>query len=261
MKDERVYLLLDICLESFIKNCIMKIAQKIREELQALANPENEPIMKKFFKAFPGGYGGEDSFLSVKIPLQRQITKKFYKDISLEGLSSLLKTKIHEYRITALMCLVLKYQKSKDPLLKKEYAEFYLNHLDWVNNWDLVDCSAPYLLGDYLLDKDPQILYTLADSGELWKERVAVLSGFAFIKKGRFELSLRLTEKLVYHQHDLIHKAVGWMLREIGNRDLQSEIDFLNRYADTLPRTMLRYAIEKFPEEKRQFYLKYQNRD
>ncbi len=242
------------------QNSVNEVEQDIHKQVQlaleGLAHPEKELAHQKFYKAFPGGYGGEDRFLCVSTPEQHKIAKVWYQLISLDELSELLKSNIHEYRLCALMMLVLKYQKAKDPIYKKSVCDFYLSHLDFVNNWDLVDSSAHYILGDYLLDKDDRILISLAKTNHLWRNRVAMISCFAFIRKNRFETALEIAGILLNHEHDLIHKAVGWMLREIGKRDLKTETYFLEQFTLTMPRTMLRYAIEKFPEDLRLHYLR-----
>ena len=181
---------------------------------------------------------------------------KKYQKISLQEVAKLLDSPIHEHRFTGLVILVEKYKKAniKD---KKEIYQFYLDHLHAVNNWDLVDTSAPYIVGDYLLEhhENRELLYKLAKSNDLWERRVSILATFAFIKNSDFKDALAISQILVDDSHDLIHKAVGWMLREIGKKDQSVEEKFLNKHAATMPRTMLRYAIEKFDEPQRQYYL------
>ncbi|PKN79624.1 MAG: DNA alkylation repair protein [Candidatus Cloacimonetes bacterium HGW-Cloacimonetes-1] len=229
----------------------MTTLDAIKAALAEQANPRSASSKQQFFKAFPGGYGGEDTFLSISVPDQRKISRSFYATADLNDLAALLCTRIHEYRLTALMTLVLKYQKTKLLSEKALYAEFYLQYLDHVDNWDLVDSSAHLILGDYLLDRDPRKLYQLAASPNMWHQRIAMVATYAFIRKGRFELTFELALLLMKHPHDLIHKAVGWMLREAGNRDFEAEHRFVDQYCLQMPRTMLRYAIEKFPEELR----------
>ena len=168
----------------------------------------------------------------------------------------LLDSEIHEHRLTALLILVYKYDKSNDEEDKSEIINAYLDNLSRVNNWDLVDLSADKLLGPYLFKRDKKLLYRFAESDDLWKQRIAIMSTFYFIKNNQYEDTLKLAEILIQHKHDLIHKAVGWMLREIGNRDYQIEYEFLKKRYNDMPRTMLRYAIEKFDEEVRQAFLK-----
>lgn len=227
--------------------------KKIKEELQEIRDPEKAKILLKFFKTGKGQYGEGDIFLGIKVPEQRKIAKK-YSGIPLDDIGQLLKCNIHEYRLTSLLILVLKYKK-EDFNGKKEIVDFYLSHMEDINNWDLVDSSAHYILGDFLLDKDKSILFRLAKSNNLWERRTAMLSTFAFIKNNKFEDALNIAEILLFDEHDLIHKAVGWMLREIGKRDIRTEEEFLEKHHRKMPKTMLRYAIEKFDDDKRKFYL------
>lgn len=229
----------------------------IKKELQQYADPEKARGVKKFFQAYPGGYAEGDSFLGVKVPYQRKVAKRYYKDVPLAEVEKLLQEEFHEYRLTALLILTYKFAKAKIEEEKQEIVELYLRNLAFVNNWDLVDSSAEKILGPYLADKDNRnILYQLASSGGLWKQRVAVIATFHFIRNGQFEDTLRLAEQLLSHEHDLIHKAVGWMLREIGNREAEAEEAFLQKHYKKMPRTMLRYAIEKFDPERRRMYLR-----
>ncbi|MDK2886868.1 MAG: hypothetical protein PWP54_1446 [Thermosipho sp. (in: thermotogales)] len=224
---------------------------EILNEFKKLERPHRVDKLKSFFRASPNGYGYEnDKFFGLTVPETRKIAKKF-KNISLKDVESLLKSDYHEVRLCALFILREKYKKCPDEVIK-----VYLNNLEYVNNWDLVDSSAPYLLGQYLYDKDRTLLYDLAKSGDLWKQRIAILSTFYFIKQNDFEDTLRISEILLNHKHDLIHKAVGWMLREIGKRNKEIKDSFLKKYYKFMPRTMLRYAIEKYPEEERQKFLK-----
>jgi len=228
----------------------------IIENLIKLKNPEKSKILQKFFKTGVGEYGEGDRFLGVTVPEQRAIVKRIYKDISLKELSKLLQNEYHEARLTALLILVHKFEKNKDIESRNEIVDFYLKHLDYVNNWDLVDSSCHKIIGPYLADKDKKLLYDLALSDQLWHQRVAMITTLYFIKKGDFRDALGIAEILLHHDHDLIHKAVGWMLREIGNKDQQVELEFLDMHYQTMPRTALRYAIEKFEEPIRQHYLK-----
>lgn len=225
----------------------------VEKELQKLRDPKKAEILSRFFKTGKGEYGQGDIFLGIPVPKQRQVAKK-YIDLSLEELQKLLSSKIHEYRLTSLFILVDKYKKA-DKALKNKIFNFYLKNAKNINNWDLVDLSAPNIIGDFLLNKDKLILYKLAKSKSLWEKRIAILATYAFIKKNQFEDTLKISEILLGDDHDLIHKAVGWMLREVGKRDQKTEEIFLKRHCQNIPRTMLRYAIEKFPEEKRRFYL------
>lgn len=227
----------------------------VKNELQQYADPEKAEILTRFFKAVPGGYGEGDRFMGVKVPLQRKIARRYYKQISLEETETLLQDPFHECRLTALFILCLQMEKG-NPRQKEEIVQLYLRNLSQVNNWDLVDASAEKILGPYLMDKDKALLYELAKSGELWKERVAMMTTFHFIKNGCFAEALELAEGFLDHKHDLIHKAVGWMLREIGKRDFETEYAFLQQHYRKMPRTMLRYAIEKFDPQLRQKFLK-----
>ncbi|WP_019615606.1 DNA alkylation repair protein [Psychromonas ossibalaenae] len=227
---------------------------QLLDELKTYIEPQKAAFFPTFFKAFPGGYGEGDLFWGIRVPPLRLLAKK-YNNLSLDELIPLITSKIHEQRMLALFILRLKFEKSSaDQQLL--IITFYLQYLEGVNNWDLVDSSAHYLLGTWLLDKETQQIWKLADSDNLWFQRIAVMSSFAFIKAGRFELTLQLAEHLLNHPHDLMHKAIGWMLREIGNRDLMVEMQFLDKFYSIMPRTMLRYAIEKFPQPLRLDYLK-----
>jgi 3-methyladenine DNA glycosylase AlkD len=226
------------------------------KQMQSLGTPSRVAGKAKFYQAYPGGYGEGDKFLSISVPEQRNMSKIYFKLLTLDELSNLLQNPYHEIRLTTLMMLDLRYQKSKEPKEQEAVTNIYLNNLDYVNNWDLVDSSAHYILGPWLLNKPHDILFELAAADHLWKQRVAMISTYHFIRNRQYETALKMAEKLLHHKHDLIHKAVGWMLREIGNRDYQTEYDFLIEHYKTMPRTMLRYAIEKFEEPVRQGFLK-----
>ena len=233
------------------------IYNQIRFDLQKLANPTKATILSGFFKTSKGQYGEGDKFIGITVPLQREIAKKYYESASFVDLQKMLESKIHEYRLTSLLILVYKYDKTKNEKLKKEIYNFYLKNLQYINNWDLVDVTTPNIVGDYLLNnpKEKKILYKLVKSKNLWERRVAILATFRFIKEKQFEDTLAISEILLNDTHDLIHKAVGWMLREMGKRDIKPLVKFLDQHAIMMPRTMLRYAIEKFPEETRKYYL------
>jgi len=226
---------------------------QIKKDLQKLKNPKKAGSDSRFFKTGKGEYGEGDVFLGIGVPSQRKIAKK-YIHLSLNDLKTLLKSKIHEYLFTALVILVSKYKKA-DQNQKEKIADFYLKNIKWINNWDLVDMSAPQILGQYLLDKDRLILYKLAGSSNLWKKRIAILSTFSFIKNNQFKETLKISEILLNDNHDLIHKAVGWMLREIGKKDQPVEEKFLKKHSKNMPRTALRYAIERFDKKKKKYYL------
>ncbi len=227
--------------------------RSLKSDLQKLADPEKAEVLSRFFKTGKGQYGEGDVFLGIVVPKQRAVAKK-YAELVLDEIRKLLSSKVHEHRLVALLILVDKYKKA-DKAGKGEIADFYLQHTSCINNWDHVDLTAPNILGEYLFDKDRSVLYPLARSGNLWERRISIMSTFAFIRKNDFADTLRIAEILLTDRHDLIHKAVGWMLREVGKRDLRVEEDFLNRHYRRMPRTMLRYATEKFDEKRRKFYL------
>ena len=222
--------------------------------LKNQANPEQAKTLLRFFKTGKGEYGEGDKFLGIKVPVSRKIAKQF-KELSLSEIQELLDSKVHEERLIGLFILVEQYRKADAEKMQAIY-EFYLKNAKRVNNWDLVDLSAEKIMGAYLMDKDKRILFKLAKSKNLWERRIAIMSTFHFIKNGFYDTTFAISDMLLKDEHDLIHKAVGWMLREIGNRNLAEEEKFLKKNYKTMPRTMLRYAIEKFPEKKRQVYLK-----
>lgn len=229
----------------------MSTLQEIKDDLQKAAVPGKVKDLMHFFKTGKGEYGEGDLFIGVTVPEQRKIARRYYKSTALDDLEKLLHDPCHECRLTALFILRLCYEKEKTAAGRNELVLLYLNNLDYVNNWDLVDSSAPYILGHYLYDKSPALLFELSASEDLWRQRVAVIATAYFIKQGRFGETLALAEQLLEHPHDLIHKAVGWMLREVGNRDFDCELEFLKEHHRKMPRTMLRYAIEKFEPELR----------
>ena len=224
------------------------------QELQESSNPEQAKNLQRFFKIGAGQYGEGDIFLGIKVPKQREIAKK-YIDLPLPRIQELLNSKIHEYRLVGLLILVDKFKKA-DETEKGDIFNFYLKNTKNINNWDLVDLSAPNIIGNFLLNKKKDILYKLAESKSLWEKRIAIISTSTFIRKEEFIDTLRISEILLKDKHDLIHKAVGWMLREIGKKDEKVLEDFLKNHYKNMPRTMLRYAIERFEEEKRKKYLK-----
>jgi 3-methyladenine DNA glycosylase AlkD len=226
---------------------------QIKKEMAQLSDPHRAKNLSWFFKTGKGQYGEGDIFLGIPVPEQRKIAKR-YVDLSLEDLHELLNSKVHEHRFTALVILISKYRKAEESG-KKEIFDFYIRNTENVNNWDLVDLSAPRIVGDYLINRERSILYKLAKSDSLWERRISILSTFTFIYNNDFEDALNISELLLHDEHDLIHKAVGWALREIGKRDQNVEERFLAKHCLHMPRTMLRYAIEKFDEEKRKRYL------
>ena len=224
------------------------------KELQKAANPKQAKILQKFFKTGKGEYGEGDIFLGIKVPKQRKIAKK-YTGLNFSEIQKLLNSKIHEYRFISILILVDKFKKASEEE-KEKIFNFYLKNTKNINNWDLVDVSAPSIIGEFLFDKKKSVLYKLAESKNLWEKRISIVSCFTYIKKGKFNNALRISQILIDDKHDLIHKAVGWMLREIGKVEEKVLESFLKDHYKKMPRTMLRYAIEKFPEEKRKFYMK-----
>lgn len=226
----------------------------IQAELKQRSNPEKAEVLERFFKTGPGEYGEGDIFWGVTVPEQRQIVKKIYQSVSLEVVQELLLSPVHEQRLTALLILVAQFEKSSEQQL---LVDFYLHNTMQINNWDLVDLTAYKLLGVFLVKRDRGILDKLVQSKSLWERRIAIVSTMAFIRNGEYKDTFCLAEKLLNDPHDLIHKAVGWMLREIGKRISEKVLEqFLERHASKMPRTMLRYAIEKLTAERRQYYLK-----
>lgn len=225
----------------------------LKKEIRRLADPNTAKNLQRFFKTNKGQYGEGDIFLGLKVPRQRQLVKK-YQDLTLKETKQLLKSKIHEERLIGLLILVKQYEKGDQKTQTRIYR-FYLAHIRAVNNWDLVDLTAPKIIGQYLLDKPRAVLYEMAQSSNLWLRRIAMLSTMAFIRQGQYQDTLALAKVYLTDPHDLIHKATGWLLREIGKKDQVQEEIFLKKYAQRMPRTMLRYALEKLPKSKQQFYL------
>ncbi len=226
--------------------------KNVVRELGTHKDAEKASVLQRFFKTGKGEYGEGDVFIGVSVPVQRKVTGKYWKDCSLNDVQLLLDSRIHEHRLTGLFILTKIFEKDGD---KKKIVGFYLDNTKNINNWDLVDSSAHKILGDYLVGKDKRILYELSKSKDLWERRISVISCFAFIVKKDFEDALRICELLLKDKHDLIHKATGWMLREIGKRDLKELELFLEKHHKVMPRTMLRYSIEKLPEKKRKRFL------
>lgn len=227
--------------------------QSLLKDFESLANKEKSIILSRFFKTGKGEYGYGDKFLGIVVPLQRTLSKK-YRQLPLTDIQKLLKSKIHEHRLTALFILIEHFKKAKKQDVEK-IIKLYLKNTKNINNWDLVDLSAPNILGTYLLNKDTKQLIKLAKSKNLWERRISILSTFAFIRANKFDLTIQIAKILLGDNHDLIHKAVGWALREVGKRDTKELENFLQQYSSKMPRTMLRYAIEKFPESKRKYFL------
>ncbi len=223
--------------------------KEIREELKEKTNKEKAEVLQRFFKTKKGEYGEGDVFLGITVPELRKIAKK-NKNIGIMETLQFLRSKVHEERFIALLILIDKFSEKNEKIFN-----LYLKNLKWVNSWDLVDISAYRIIGEYLFDKEKTVIYNLAFSENLWEKRVAIMSTLYFIRKNHFKDTINIAEILVYDNHDLIQKAVGWMLREIGKRDIREEEKFLDKYYKKMPRTMLRYAIEKFPKDKRKYYL------
>ena len=227
---------------------------QIKKELKQITDPIRARHESRYFKTDKGEYGEGDLFLGIKTEHKRKLAKK-YSELPLKDTKYLITSKFHDYRFIALVILINKYRKA-DNQLKKKIFDFYLKHTKYINNWDLVDISADHIIGNYLLDKNRKILYKLVKSKSLWEKRISAIATFRFIKENDFKDSLKIAEILLKDEHDLIHKAVGWMLREVGKKDQVVEERFLKEYYQKMPRTMLRYAIERFEESKRQKYLK-----
>lgn len=228
---------------------------RLINNLQKLKNPEKANIYARFFKTGKGEYGEGDRFLGLTVPQTRLISHKYWKDLDLNDIQKLLSNRIHEYRLSALMILRMMYEKGNLEV-KQKIVNFYLKNTKFINNWDLVDLSCQYILGCWLLDKVRKVLYQLVSSKNIWERRIAIISTSLFIRHNQFEDTIKLSEILLKDKHDLIHKAVGWMLREVGKRNKKIEKDFLDKHYKKMPRTMLRYAIEKFNKKEQLFYLK-----
>ena len=229
-------------------------SKTLKAELRKYASAERKAMNLRFFKTDKGDYGEGDQFIGVTVPDTRKVGRQF-AEMSFTEISKVLSSPIHEERLAALMILVHRYQNSDNSMQEKVYR-FYLKNLSFVNNWDLVDLSAGQIIGAHLLEQDKSLLYKLAKSKDLWERRVAILASYAFIRNQSYDDTLRLSELLLNDTHDLIHKAVGWMLREVGKRDEKVLEAFLKVHMHKMPRTALRYAIERFPEAKRLRYLK-----
>ena len=228
--------------------------ENMQNELKRLGNKEIAEHSQKYFKTGKGEYGEGDIFLGIRNPLLRKLVKK-YRGVSIGEASELLKSQFHEERLFSLFLLIDIFKRANEED-KKTIFTLYLNNTKFINSWDLIDASAEHIVGAYLLTRDKKPIYRLARSKNLWERRISIMSTFHFIRHNEFTDTLNIAEILLNDEEDLIHKAVGWMLREIGKRDIESEEGFLKKYYKSMPRTMLRYAIEKFPEEKRKSYLK-----
>ena len=227
---------------------------RLLTEIQAHADPSQVAGLSRFFKTGPGQYGEGDKFLGIKVPVTREVVKQCWRETSMQDLEECIASEYHEVRLAALLALVELFKHNKKQ--QKQYVDFYLAHTDRINNWDLVDLSCYPLLGVWLLDKDRKLLYDLARNGKtIWEQRIGIVSTMTFIRNGQLDDTFAIADILLHHPHDLIHKAVGWLLREAGKRDKAALEAWLAPRFRALPRTMLRYAIEKFPESERQQYL------
>ncbi len=231
----------------------MSVHERVKAELEKFSDSEHAMKLQGFFKTGEGEYGEGDFFLGVRVPDQRRIAKK-YRNIPLTDVLELLQSGIHEHRLTALFILTEQFNKG-DEEARRRIVDLYLSNTAYVNNWDLVDSSAHKILGVWLVDKPRGVLYDLTRSENLWERRISIISTFAFIKHGDLVDALALARVLVDDSHDLIHKASGWVLREVGKKDQSVLEEFLVEHFETMPRTMLRYAIERLPEERRRFYM------
>ena len=226
----------------------------IRVRLQKLADPAQAAALQRFFKTGPGEYGEGDVFLGIKVPITRKLVREC-DGLKPSDVLRMLRSKFHEERLLALLCFVRAYERGNEERQAQIY-DLYLNSTAYINNWDLVDLSAPDIVGAHLFKRDRKPLYRLVRSKSLWERRIAVLATQHFISKGQFADTLKLAEILLADEYDLIHKAVGWMLREVGKRDRPQLEQFLTKHCRQMPRTMLRYAIERFPQRLRQRYLR-----
>jgi 3-methyladenine DNA glycosylase AlkD len=229
-------------------------AHKIQQRLRRFATKEKAAVLQRFFKTGPGQYGEGDKFLGVVVPDIRHVVKE-YRDAPLPEVVKLMRSPWHEERVCALLILVDKFEQSDEALRKKIYS-LYLENTRYINNWDLVDLSAPKIVGPYLDGGSRALLYRLVRSKSLWERRIAILATFPYIRKGDFADALSISEKLLADDEDLMHKAVGWMLREVGKKDVTVLEGFLKKHHRKMPRTAFRYAIERFPEAKRKKYLR-----
>ena len=234
----------------------MNKASDVLKELEYLKNSEKIKVFKRFFKTNEGEYGYGDMFWGISVPQVRGISKRYFLDISFDEIKVLINHRIHEIRLAGYLILTYQYEKS-DNERRKDIFDFYLNNLSGCNNWDLVDLSCYKIVGEYLLKnkEERRILYELSRSNNLWEQRISIVSTYPMIKKKEFEDTLKISKLLLSHKHDLIHKAVGWMLREVGKQDMNVLREFLNENINTIPRTTLRYSIERMNESERKKYL------
>lgn len=231
----------------------MTRATRISAELRALASAELATLQQRFFKTGPGQYGEGDIFMGIKVPALRALAKQ-HGIVDLDTIATLLHSAYHEERVFALLLLMQFYKKATEQDRESAF-KLYLTNSAHINNWDLVDVSAPHIVGHHLATRPRNILHQMARSNSLWERRIAIISTFHFIRLNDFDDTLRIAKTLLHDKHDLMHKAVGWMLREVGKRDFATEESFLLQHYRTMPRTMLRYAIERFPENRRKAFL------
>jgi len=230
-------------------------SETIKKELAQAANAEKAAFYPRFFKTQPGEYAEGDQFLGVTVPEQRRIAKR-HRDTALPELAKLVGSPIHEHRLTGFLILTEQFRKAREEARARLF-DFCLKHLAGLNNWDLVDTVAPKIMGEHLIAHPElrKMLYMFAEDSSLWKRRIAIIATQAFIRRGDFKDTLAIAERLLHDEHDLIHKATGWMLREVGERDLPQLEAFLERHAREMPRTMLRYAIEKLTPQRRRYFM------
>ncbi|MBR1793273.1 MAG: DNA alkylation repair protein [Bacteroidales bacterium] len=229
---------------------------RLESAMMAVADPSQVDGLSRFFKCGPGQYGEGDKFLGIKVPMTRQVVRNLWKDCPMGDLHQCMLSPYHEVRLAALLVLVQQFRHTKEILAQQGQIDFYLTHMDYVNNWDLVDLSCYELLGVWLLDKDRQILYDLAQCNHLWKQRIAMVSTMQFLRHGQLDDTYAIADLLLPHRHDLIQKAVGWLLREAGKRDEVRLMNYLRERYTAIPRTTLRYAIERFEPSSRNAFLK-----
>ena len=229
----------------------METSSAVLKALAAERNSAKAAFFPRFFKTGKGEYGEGDLFWGISVPDNRGIAKKYYAEISIDELSELLQNAVHEVRACALFMMIYRFENKKLPDIREHLFKLYTSHSNNINNWDLVDSSAAQIVGSWLFDKKRDMLYSWAKKEHLWEQRIAIIATFHFIKKNQFEDTVAICKLLLYHKHDLIHKATGWMLREVGKRNEDILIYFLAEHYKEMPRTMLRYAIEKLPESKR----------
>lgn len=228
--------------------------EKVIQNLKAFASKEKAEVLKRFFKTGKGEYAEGDVFIGITVPNIRSVCKKFYKELSLDDLDFFISNPIHEYRLFALICCTYSFERA-DGVERENIFNWYLKNIDFVNNWDLVDLSCHEIVGEFLKGRDRKVLYDLIGSGCMWYQRIAIVSTYSFIRENDFKEILFFAKKMLCTEYDLIQKAVGWMLREVGKRDVGVLKEFLDMYCEVMPRIMLRYSIERFDHNERKRYL------